>query len=85
MHQFIVIVGFPGGLDGKETACNAGDPGSVPGLGSSLEKEIATYSSILPWKIPWTEEPGSLQSMGSQKLDMTEGTHTHTYTHTKYN
>ena len=36
-----------------------------------LEKEIATQSSILAWKIPWTEEPGGLQSMGSQELNMT--------------
>ena len=33
-----------------------------------LEKEMATYSSILAWKIPWTEEPGELQAMGSQKV-----------------
>ena len=33
-----------------------------------LEKEMATYSSILPWRIPWTEEPGRLQSMGSQRV-----------------
>ena len=37
-----------------------------------LEKEIATHSPILAWKIPWREEPGGLQSMGSQKLDTTE-------------
>ena len=37
-----------------------------------LEKEMATHSSILAWKIPWTEEPGELQSMGSQESDMTE-------------
>ena len=36
-----------------------------------LEKEMATYSSILAWEIPWTEEPGGLQSMGSRKSDMT--------------
>ena len=43
-----------------------------------LEKEMATYSSILAWEIPWTEEPGGLQSMGLQKSDMTEHTlHTH--------
>ena len=36
-----------------------------------LEKEMATYSSILAWRIPWTEEPGRLQSMGLQELDMT--------------
>ena len=33
-----------------------------------LEKEMATYSSILVWRIPWTEEPGGLQSMGSQRV-----------------
>ena len=38
-----------------------------------LEEEMATHSSILVWGIPWTEEPGRLQSMGSQELDMTEG------------
>ena len=36
-----------------------------------VEKEMATHSSILAWRIPWTEEPGSLQSMVSQELDMT--------------
>ena len=38
----------------------------------SLEKEMATHSSILPWEIPWTEDPGGLQSMGSQESDTTE-------------
>ena len=44
----------------------------VPFLGQEdpLEKEMATHSSILAWKIPWTEEPGKLQSMGLQELDM---------------
>ena len=37
-----------------------------------IEKGMATHSSILAWRIPWTEEPGGLQSMGSQKLDATE-------------
>ena len=36
-----------------------------------LEKEMATHSSLLAWRIPWTEEPGRLQSMGSQESDMT--------------
>ena len=40
-------------------------------LGLNLEKKMATHSSILAWEIPWTEEPGGLQSMGSQELDMT--------------
>ena len=38
--------------------CSAGDLGSIPGLGRSLEKEMATHSSILAWRIPWTEELG---------------------------
>ena len=39
--------------------------------GDTLEKEMATHSSILAWRIPWTEEPGRVQSMGSQDMDMT--------------
>ena len=42
-----------------------------------LEKEMATHSSILAWRIPWSEEPGGPQSMGSQELDMTERLSTH--------
>ena len=101
-------MGFPGSSAGKETACNAGDPSSIPGLGrypgegigyplqyfgaslvvqtvknppvmqeiwvrslnweDPLEKGMATHSSILAWRIPWTEEPGWLQSMGSQRV-----------------
>ena len=49
---------FPGGSDGKVSVYNAGDLGSIPGLGSSLEEEKATHSSTLAQKIPWTEEPG---------------------------
>ena len=47
---------------------NARDPGLIPGFGRSLEKEMATHSSILAWKIPWMEEPGRLQSMGLQRV-----------------
>ena len=61
-------LGFPGGSDGKASACNVGDPGSIPGSGRSLEKEMATHSSTLAWKIPWTEEPGMLQFMGLQRV-----------------
>ena len=42
-----------------------------------LEKESITHSSILAWKIPWTEKPGRLQSMGSMESDRTEGLHFH--------
>ena len=59
---------FPGGSDGKEPACNAGDPGSSSGSGRSLEKGMATQSSVLAWEIPWTEEPGGLQSMESERV-----------------
>ena len=101
-------MGFPGGSDGKELACNAGDPGSIPRLGRSpgegisypllyswgslvaqmvknlvavwetwvqslgwedaLEESMATHSSILAWRIPWTEESGGLQSIRSQRV-----------------
>ena len=59
---------FPGGSDGKASACNAGDPGSIPGSEDPLEKEMATHSSTLAWKIPWIEEPCRLQSLGSQRV-----------------
>ena len=61
-------VGFPGGSDGKESACNVGDPGLIPGWEDPLEKGMATHSSVLAWRIPWTEEPGGLQSMGLQRV-----------------
>ena len=62
--------------DSKESTCNAGDLGSVPGLGRSLEMVIATHSSILAWRIPWTEEPGGLKSMGSQRVGQDSVTNT---------
>ena len=61
-------MGFPGGSDDKESVCSAGDLGSIPGLGRSLEKGMDTHSSILSWRIPWTEEPEGLQSMGLQRV-----------------
>ena len=65
---FYILFDFPGGSDGKESAYKAGDPGSILGWEGPLEMEMATHSSILAWKIPWTEEPGRLQSMGSQRV-----------------
>ena len=50
----------------KNPSANAGDTTLIPGSGSPLE-EMATHCSILAWKIPWTEEPGGLQSMGLQR------------------
>ena len=112
-------MGLPGSSTGKESTCNSGDPGSVPGLGRStgegvgyplqyswpsqvaqmvknlpamqktwvqslswedpLEKGIATHSSILAWRIPWTEEPGRLQFLGSQGIRHNWATFTFTF------
>ena len=54
----------------------------VPSLGEEepLEKRMATHSSILAWKIPWTEEPGGLQSIGSKRVIHIWATNTHMYT-----
>ena len=55
----------------KNLPANAGDMGSILGQEDPLEEEMATHSSILAWKIPWTEEPDRLQSTGSQESEMT--------------
>ena len=102
------IKNFPGSSAGKESVCNAGDPGLIPGSGrspeegigyplqypwaslvaqmvknlpamrdtrvrslgweDSMETGMATHSSILACRVPWTEEPGRLQSMSSQRV-----------------
>ena len=67
-YLFKKIRDTPGGLDGKPSACSAEDLGSIPGSEDPLEKEMATHSSILARKIPWSEEPDRLQSMGSQTV-----------------
>ena len=56
------------GSEVKASAWNVGDPGLIPGSRRSLEKEMATHSSTLAWRIPWRVEPGRLQSMGSQRV-----------------
>ena len=56
----------------KKPPANAGDVGSSLGWEDPLEEGMATHSSILAWKIPWTEEPGGLQTMGLQESDTTE-------------
>ena len=71
----VVTLGFPGGSDGKVSACNAGDPGSIPGLGRSPGEGNGNHSSTLAWEIPWTEEPCRLQSLGFKELDTTERLH----------
>ena len=71
LKVLLPVRGFSDGSVGKESACNAGDTGdvgAVPELGRSHEKEIATRASIPVWKIPWTEETGRLQSIGSPRV-----------------
>ena len=60
---------FPGGSDGKESACNVRDSGLIPGLGRFPGKgEWQPMAVLLPGESPWIEEPGRLQSMGSQRV-----------------
>ena len=68
MIKWYYILCFPGGSDGRESAFSAEDPGSIPGSEDPLEKETAMHSSTIAWKIPWTEEPGRLRSMGPQRV-----------------
>ena len=58
----------PANSEGKESACNAGDQGLIPGWGRTLVKEMATCSGILAWRIPWTDDPGGLPSMRWQRV-----------------
>ena len=60
-----MALGFPGDSDGEESTRNVGDLGFISGLGRSPGEGDGNHSSILAWQIPWTEEPGRLQSMGS--------------------
>ena len=94
VHSFTVlylrfhtcIFWLPWWLRSKNPPTSAGDvqETQVPSLGweDPLEKEMATHSSILAWRIPWTEEPGGLQSMGSQRVRHNWSDWTHTHTHT---
>ena len=72
-----VSLGFPVGLAGKASACNAGDLGSIPGLGRSPEKGRATHPSILAWEIPWTEEPGTMALQKVKHKRASEHAHIH--------
>ena len=62
VHLKLTQCYFPGGSDSKASCLQCGRPGFDP-----LEKEMATHSSTLAWKIPWTEKHGGLQSMGLQR------------------
>ena len=80
--QLHLFLGFPGNSDHEESACQSRRlefntwVRKIP-----LEQEMATHSSIFAWEIPWTEEPGGLESTGSQRLGH-DWAHTHTHTHT---
>ena len=57
----------PGSSDGKESACSTEHLGLIPGSEDPLEKRKTTHSSIIAWRIPWTEESSRLQSKGLQR------------------
>ena len=69
-----------GSLAGKNLPANAGDSGLNLGWDDLLEREMATHSSVLAWKIPWTEELGQLQSMGWRRVGHDLVTKQHTTT-----
>ena len=71
MRPIVKVMSFLCGSVAKNPTANpgdAGDLGLITGQEDPLEKEMATHSSNVAWRIPWTEEPGRLQSMGSQKV-----------------
>ena len=69
LNHICVCIGFPGGLAVKNPPDNAGAASLTPGSeGPPGEGKMATHSSMLPWEIPETEEPGGLQSMGLQRV-----------------
>ena len=59
---------FPLGSVVKESPCNEGDLGSIPGLGRYVQRDMSNLSSILACRIPWTEEPSRLQSLVSERF-----------------
>ena len=67
---------FPGGSVVKNPPANAGDVGSVPRSGRSPGEENGTHSGVLAWRIPWTEKPSGLQSMGLQRVGHNRVTNT---------
>ena len=69
VHYQPVYGGFSCDSGSKESACNAGQPVQFLGQEDTLEKRMATHSSILVWIISWAEEPGRLQSMGSHRIE----------------
>ena len=74
-----MVLGFPCGSDSKESTCNVGYLGSTLGQEDPLKEGMAIYSGILAWRIPWTEEPGELQSMGLKRVGHDRVTNTFTF------
>ena len=71
LYVMTLVRGLPGSSVGKESVMMGGDSedaDSISELGRSPEEGMATHSSIFVWRIPWTEEPGGLQSMGLQRV-----------------
>ena len=68
MKESMQVEELSAGASGKESVCSQGDLGSIPGWGKSPGEGMTTHSSILAWRIPHTEEPGWLQSMGLQRV-----------------
>jgi len=74
-------MGFPGGSESKESACNAGNLGLIPGSERKPREGHSTHSSIPARRAPWIEKPGGLQSMGSQRGRYGRATNTFTFFH----
>ena len=74
---------LPGDSVVKNLPANIADPGLIPGQEDPLEEEMTTHSSVLAWRILWREEPGGLQSMGSQK-SLTRIVNEHARMHSSY-
>ena len=76
--SFKILCPLLGGSEVKASACDVGDLSSIPGSEDPLEKEMATHSSILTWRIPRTEEPGGYSPWGCIELDTLKWLSTYT-------
>ena len=81
VYIYIYVIGFPGGLVEKNLPATARDTGWSLDQEDPLQKEMATHSSIPVWRIPRTEKPGVLQSMGLQSVGHNLATKQHIYLH----
>ena len=63
-----VLVGFSSDFNSNESAYKARDPGSISGQENLMREAMATHSNTLAWRIPWTEEPGGVQSIGLHRV-----------------